>query len=250
MRKKYRKSPLIEMLCEFYFAPSISQDLDNLINELHEKLQAHFPKKTYLQLQASQITIDNSGAPGLTEQLLPLIRFQSSNEQALIQVGHNFLAINHLKPSTSWDAFLPSVHIAWNAYRETVRPETIQRIALRSINRIDITNNYINLEDYFDFRPFMEQKLLQDISAFTLGIQIPYEETRDSLNVQLASITSESPNTVATILDLTYSLTRLGDIAFDGITQWLVTAHGHIEDAFEACITNQLRSVLEEVTEC
>jgi uncharacterized protein (TIGR04255 family) len=71
--------------------------------------------------------------------------------------------------------------MGFNIYRETVKPETIRRIALRYINRIDITSNHISLEDYFEFRPFMRQKMLQDISAFTLGIQIPHEETRDKL---------------------------------------------------------------------
>src|SRR2546421_10957197 len=39
MRKKYKKPPLIETLCEFYFAPETSQDFDNIINLLYEKIQ-------------------------------------------------------------------------------------------------------------------------------------------------------------------------------------------------------------------
>jgi uncharacterized protein (TIGR04255 family) len=246
MRKQYRNPPLVEVLCEFHFAPDRFQDFDSFIGLLYEKLQGDFPRKYSLQLQASQISIDNSGTPGFTEQLLPLVRFQSSNEQVLIQVGQNLLTINHLKPYASWEEFLRSVTMGLNVYRETARPETIQHITLRYINRIDIPGSCISLEDYFEFRPLMKQKLLQDISAFTLGIQIPYEETRDILNVQLASINSESPNRVAAILDLTYSLVCLGDLPFNAVTEWLTTAHDHINDAFEACITDQLRNVFEE----
>jgi uncharacterized protein (TIGR04255 family) len=249
MRRKYKKPPLIETLCEFYFAPETSQDFDSIINLLNEKIQTRFPKKYRLHLQASQINIDNSGTPEITEQLLPLVRFQSSNEQVLIQVSQNLLTVNHLKPYTSWEEFLPSVEMGFNAYQEVVKPKTIHRVALRYINRIEITGNRIGLEDYFEFRPFIGQKLLQDISAFTLGIQIPHEETRDILNIQLASIDSESPNTVAIVLDLTYSLVRLEDISLDNITGWLSVAHNHIEDAFEACITDQLRNLFEEVKE-
>jgi uncharacterized protein (TIGR04255 family) len=113
MRKKYKNSPLIEALCEFYFPPETSQDFESIISLLNEKIQTSFPKKFRLQLQASQINIDNSGTPVVTEQLLPLVRFQSSSEQVLIQLGQNLLTVNHLKPYTSWEEFLPSVEMGF-----------------------------------------------------------------------------------------------------------------------------------------
>ena len=113
MRKKYKNPPLIEALCEFYFPPETSQDFESIINLLNEKIQISFPKKFRLQLQASQINIDNSGTPIVTEQLLPLVRFQSSSEQVLIQLGQNLLTVNHLKPYTSWEEFLPSVEMGF-----------------------------------------------------------------------------------------------------------------------------------------
>lgn len=247
MRKKYKNPPLIETLCEFYFAPDDFQDFENIVHLLKEKIQTDFPKQSRLQFQASQINIDNSGTPILTEHLLPLVRFQSSTEQVLIQVGQNLLTVNHLKPYTSWEEFLPSVEMGFNAYREVVKPKAIHRIALRYINRIEFARSRIGLEDYFEFRPFIGQKLLQDISAFNLGIQIPHEKARDALNIQMASIDSGSPNIVAIMLDLTYSLVKLEDITFDTINEWLTRAHNHIEDAFEACITDQLRELFEEV---
>jgi uncharacterized protein (TIGR04255 family) len=250
MSKKYKNPPLIEALCEFYFAPETSQDFDSIINLLYEKIQTGFPKRYRLQLQASQITIDNAGIPEITEQLLPLVRFQSSSERVLIQVGQNLLTVNHLKPYTSWEEFLPSVEMGFDAYREVVKPKTIHRIALRYINRIEITSDRIQLEDYFEFRPFIGQKLLQDLAAFTLGIQIPHEGARDILHIQLTSIDSGTPNTVAIILDLTYSLVRPEDITLDNMSEWLINAHSHIEDAFEACIADQLRNQFEEVKEC
>lgn len=249
MRKKYKNPPIIEALCEFQFVSDTPEDFDSITNLMYEKIRADFPKKLRLQLQTSQINVGNSGTPEITEQFLPLVRFQSSNEYVLMQLGQSFLSINHLKPYTSWEEFLPSVKMGFNAYREVVKPKSIHRIALRYINRVEITNNRINLEDYFEFRPLIRQKVLQDISAFTLGIQIPHENARDMLNVQLASIDSEAPNTIAVILDLTYSLAEPESIALDKIADWLTVAHNHIEDAFEACITDQLRKLFEEVKE-
>lgn len=249
MRKKYRKPPIIEALCEFQFVSDMPEDFDSIATLMYEKVSASFPKRLRLQLQTSQINVDNSGTPEITEQFLPLVRFQSSNEYVLIQLGQSFLSINHLKPYTSWEEFLPSVKMGFSAYREVVKPKSVHRIALRYINRIEIPNNRINLEDYFEFRPFLKERVLQDISAFTLGIQIPYEAARDVLNIQLASIVSEVPNTIAILLDLTYSLTKPEDITLDKISDWLSVAHNQVEEAFEACITDQLRELFEEVKE-
>lgn len=250
MRKKYKNPPLIEALCEFYFTPEMSQDFDRIIALFYEEVRTSFPKKDQLQLQASQITINNGGNAEITQQLLPIVRFQHNNGQVLIQVGQDLLTINHLKPYTSWEDFLLSVEMGLNAYRNVVRPKSSYRIALRYINRIEITGDRINLEDFFEFRPFTGQKLLQDFAAFSLGIQIPHEEARDILSVQLASVGSESPGTVVMVLDLTYSLVKPGGITFDNFSEWMTDAHSRIEDAFEDCITDRLRNLFGEEKEC
>jgi uncharacterized protein (TIGR04255 family) len=40
-----------------------------------------------------------------------------------------------------------------------------------------------------------------------------------------------------------------GEGALDDIIEWLDIAHSRIEETFEACITDQLRHIFEEVTE-
>lgn len=250
MRRTYRNPPLIEALCEFHFAPEASQDFDSVIQLLSQKIQARFPKRSRLQLQASQIDVNSSGMAEITKQVLPLVRFQSDNEQVLIQVGQNLLTINHLRPYTSWEEFFPSIEAGLHAYREVVNPATLLRIALRYINRIAIPGKRIQLEDYLELRPFIGQIALQDLAAFTLGIQIPHEDSRDMLSIQLASADSGSPEAVAILLDLTYFLKRPDDFSLDTVSEWLMAAHTTIEEAFEACLTDQLRNLFEEVKEC
>lgn len=250
MRRTYKNPPLIEALCEFHFAPETPQKFDSIIQLLSQRIQAHFPKRLQLQLQASQIDVGASGMAEITKQILPLVRFQSTHGQVLIQVGQNLLTVNHLRPYTSWENFLPSIEVGLHAYREVVKPATILRIALRYINRIEIPGNRIQLEEYLELRPFIGQTVLQDLAAFTLGIQIPHEDGRDMLSIQLASTDSGSLDTVAILLDLTYYLTRTEDFSLDTVSEWLTTAHNTIEEAFEACLTDHLRNLFEEVKEC
>lgn len=246
MSKKYKKSPIIEALCEIHFAPDTSWDL-TMPDLIYEEIQATFPKRTQLQLQTSQIQIHTTSTAEVMGQIIPLIRFQRPDDLALIQVGPNLLTIHHLKPYPSWENFFSLIEIGLNAHRKVVKSDKIRSISLRYINRIEITGEPINLEEYFEFRPTFGTKIPGNIHAFAIGVQIPYEKDRDLLNLQLASIHSNIPNTIAMMLDLNYSLLQSEYITWNTFAPWLHIAHKHIEETFEACITDKLRKTFEEI---
>jgi uncharacterized protein (TIGR04255 family) len=94
-------------------------------------------------------------------------------------------------------------------------------------------------------------KTCQDFGTFSLGIQIPYEESRDILNLQLASLPRHNSlsDNATIILSLDYFLLKTGEVALEEAFKWLDVAHQRIEDAFEACITQKLRHLFKEVKE-
>jgi uncharacterized protein (TIGR04255 family) len=252
--KKYRKSPIVEAVCEFQFEenpsfkekPSLESAIPGLV---YEKIRTTFP----ILRQAARITVSVTATPqevGPQFGTVPLMQFLRKDEKALIQVGSNLLSTNVLRPYPSWQKFLPLIKRGFNAYREVVAPKGIQRIGLRYINQIEIPSQNINLEDYFEFRPFVGSKLPQDFGTFVLGIQVPYEESRDILNLQLVSLPRPNISTdnATMILNLDYVLLKPGEVALDEAFKWVEIAHSHIEDVFEACITQKLRDLFKEVT--
>jgi uncharacterized protein (TIGR04255 family) len=175
------------------------------------------------------------------------MQFLCEDERALIQVGPHLLAVNHLKPYSSWPEFLPLIKKGFEAYCDVVDSKSIHRVSLRYINRIEVAGQSIELEDYFKFRPFVGPSLPQDFGPFIVGIQVPYEDSRDVLKLLLTSASAETPDTAAVILDLDYFLVKPGEVALDNVFEWVDVAHNRVEDAFEACITDQLRQMFEEV---
>lgn len=247
MNKKYKNPPIIEALCEFQFEPTTSWDIA-IPGLIYEEVKDAFPKRFQLQLQSSQINLNiGKDEAEIIGQIVPLIRFQRTDDLALIQVGPNLLTINHLKPYPSWQGFLPLIETGFKAYQKVVNPNGIQRISLRYINRIEIPALHVTLEKYFEFRPFLGTKKLQNINAFTVGIQIPYEDGKDTLNLQLSSIPSNNSNTSAMLLDLNYLLPKQEDIVWDNVTKCVEIAHNRIEEIFEASITEELRQIFEEI---
>lgn len=247
MGRRYKNPPIIEALCEFQFEPGPPWDLA-IPGLVYEKVRDNFPKRR--QVRALETSL-SAGPEGVEQQVRTTdrIQFLCEDERVLIQVGPNMLAVNHLRPYPTWPEFLPLIRRGFEAYCEAASPEGIRRIGLRYINRIEIPGQCIELENYFEFRPFVGPQLPQDFGPFIVGIQVPYEDSRDILRLQLANASVETLDTVAVMLDLDYFLARPGELPLDNIFEWVDVAHSRVEEAFEACITDRLRKMFEEVRE-
>jgi uncharacterized protein (TIGR04255 family) len=153
MGRKYKNSPIIEALCEFRFEPGLPWDLA-IPGLLYEKVRDGF--RTRRQVRAFETSVSAS-PEGVEQQVRAIDRMQflREDEKALIQVGPNMLAVNHLRPYPTWQEFLPLIRGGFEAYREAAGPEGIQRIGLRYINRIEIPGPGVEMEDYFLFYPFV-----------------------------------------------------------------------------------------------
>ena len=249
MSKKYKKSPIVEAVCEFQFKEDSSWDMA-IPGLVYEKVRNNFP----LRRQVARITVgisNTSDEPGPQVATVPLMQFLRKDEKSLIQVGAHLLSVSVLKPYPSWQRFLPLIKKGFNAYCDVVAPKSIQRIGLRYINQIEVPGQDIKLEDYLEFRPFVGLGLPQDFVTFALGIQVPYEEARDILSIQLTSlpVPKESTDRAAMILSFDYFLLKPEGVTLEEAFKWVEIAHKHIEDVFEACITQKLRHLFKEVTE-
>lgn len=247
MGKRYKRPPIIEALCEFQFEADSPWDLV-IPGLVYEQVRDAFPKRR----QAKVLDVGISAGPETVEgqvRTIDRMQFLDEEEKALVQVGPRLLAVSHLEPYPSWHEFLPLIKRGFRAYCDVAAPESIHRVGLRYINRIKVPGQRIELKDYLEFRPFVGPDLLQDVVSFITGIQVPYEDTRDILRLQLTSASVEMPDTLAVILDLDYFLAEPGGVTPDNVFEWVNVAHNHVEEAFEACITDRLRQMFEEVTE-
>lgn len=247
MARRYENSPIVEALCEFQFEPGLPWDL-TIPGLVYEEIRDEFPKKR--QAKQVQVELSATAEEGIAQKVTTSDRMQflQEDEKALVQVGPDLLAVNRLKPYPSWEEFVPLIRKGFNAYSKAAPPKGIRRIGLRYINRIEIPGESIKVEDYFRFYPFAGPDLPQEFARFIVGIHIPYEGLRDALRLQLASGTVETTDILTAMLDLDYFLAKPGEVTLDKVFEWVEIAHGHVEEVFEACITDRLRQMFEEVT--
>jgi len=246
MGKKYVSAPIIEALCEFQLPPDSKWDL-TVPGLVYEKVSDEFPDKDQRLVQ-QQVGLAQT-PEGLQQQIRTSERILlfSHDQKAFIQLGPHVMAVNCLKPYPSWEEFRGWIEKAFAALAETVNIETFQRIGLRYINRIEIPGPSVDLDAYFEFRPFLGKNLPQNIANFIVGCVLPFSDGRDCCKVQLTNAVAEGPDERAFLLDLDYFLVEPQAVARDGAMEWVESAHEEVEKLFEGCMSPRLRECFQEI---
>ena len=245
MSRVYRKPPIIEALCEFHF---VEEGWDWTIPGLiYQELKDRFPQKRQAQVvefevqaEPPQFSQRMKGGPGR-------MQFLRADQSALVQVGPNLLAVNHLPPYPHWSEFKVLVFDALSIYERVARPKGFRRIGLRYINRIEIPDAMSDFPTYFNLGPHLPGEIAAPYDTILMRVGLQHETEQGELLLTFASAPDDNDLTSAFILDLDFVTTAAGELNMETARDWVEIAHGHIETAFEACLRDRLREIFEEV---
>lgn len=214
----------------------------------YARVSERFPTRQQISaIEASVVT--DPGAGGLQQALVPVerVRLMRRDGAAAINVGPHYLSVSRTQPYQGWEEFGPMIAEALSDYREIATPSNLQRVGLRYVNQIQFPPRMtIELSTYFDFFPHLGERLPQNHANSVCGVQIPYDDDRDLLRVQLPD-QPPSPDATTMLLDLDYFLTKARHVTFDEIPGWLDIAHGRLEQVFEGVIRDELRAQFKPV---
>lgn len=249
MKNKYKKSPITEAVCEFRFDAGSPWDMA-IPGLIYEKVKQQFPKRKQIKrIDVNVLPTKDSFAQEVTA--IDQIRFLKEDERIFLAVSPHMLSTHILKPYSSWTSFLPLIKLGFDTYCQIAAPKGFNRIGLRYINKIEFDegetggDNKIDLEDYFEFRPYLGHEMNQDYHSFSLNTEQMFEDMRDNLKILLRKEKTRKPNHISYILDFDYFLLQPGRISSDDVFDWVEEAHSQIYDTFEACITEKLRKKFE-----
>lgn len=246
MSRKYLNPPLIEALCEFQFTGEAwDWTIPGLI---YQEIQQDFPIKRQaptiefeIQTSASEINQRTKGGPGK-------MQFVRADETALVQVGPHLLAINHLRPYPHWSGFKPLILRMFDVYRRIAAPTGFKRVGVRYVNQIDIPEPEFELATYFEFGPrFPEPLCHHQMKSVFLRVDLLNESEVGHLLLTLGSAPQTLEKPASFILDLDFVTNPTVQVSPDGVEDWIEQAHNRIETAFEACLTDELRQIFDEV---
>jgi len=237
MGKKYEKPPIVEALCEFRFTENPWRIIYPGL--IYEQIKDDYPDDNPLKcqtLESGRIVIEDR------------FQFLKKDTTGIIQMNRHLLSIHVLNCYTSWNNFFPEIQRIFQIYKNIVKPQKLNRIGLRYVNKFDIDTKIIPVEHFFNFYPFLGKNLPQTHGQFDMNVLIAYEEERDFLKLSQKTIPPQKEDTMSILLDLDYFTTSLkGNINLKKILTWIDTAHENLERAFEGCITDELRKEFKEV---
>ncbi len=246
MGKKYGNPPIIEALCEFQFIPSRPWDL-TIPGLIYERVKNKFPVRQQQVGIGVQFRPTEKGLEHKVEPAPPRIQFHKKNKTALIQVAPDLLAVNQLRPYSTWAKFKPMILETLKMYREIVNPKGFKRIGLRYINKINIKAKSIELSEYVDFYPYISKELPQVKTSFISRVEIPYLNNRDLMVITIGNASPEISEMLTIILDIDYRIANPETIKIEATDKWIEEAHSEIESAFESCIKDKSRVLFKEV---
>jgi uncharacterized protein (TIGR04255 family) len=244
--KKYEKPPVIEAVCEFRFTSETKWDV-TIPGLMYEKVSANYPNKEQRIIQEVEISKTASREIQHKIHTRERIHFLAEDRKSFIQVSPHLLAINRLKPYPTWTEFKPKIDDAFHKLTGIIDVKGLQRIGLRYINRIEIPGVPTELDNYFDFRPFLGRNLPQNMTGFILECELPFNSQQDLCRVRLTNAVAEKSDRNAYILDLDYFVTQSKAVSVDDALQWVEEAHQQVEEIFEGCINDRLRGIFKEV---
>lgn len=242
-RKRFKKSPLIEVLCEFHF-DSDQKWNPRLPDLIQEKLKSEFPVRKDVRHFEAQIELAPTGVKYATKEY-PRVQLRMGNNSALVQVGENFLTVNHLVPYTSWETLRERTRTAWKTYVEEAHPRQVKSAAVQYINRIEFDHATITLEKFLDFYPHVGPRLPQKHGNFFVGVEWQFDGGKNTLRAELAPVPPGERKAVTLLLVLHYT-GQIESARESDVFSWLDAGHQRLYETFISMLTEESRRLFEQ----
>jgi uncharacterized protein (TIGR04255 family) len=202
------RAPIVEALLDIGVVPSAAKAEDRLA-EVQSRLGGQYPTKQIRKTWTGQLEFRPDAAPLAKGAEGPsALQLTSRDGKEVVQVRPNGFSYSRLQPYTDWVSFSASARAAWHEYAKLVEPQSVNRIALRYINRIPLPSPVSDLSDYLQTGPTFAPGLPQPPKAFFFRAVLADEISRST--VILTETVEEGKNDLSVPLILDIDVFRVG----------------------------------------
>ncbi len=115
-----------------------------------QKLKSDYPVARKQLVQANEF----KGELGKKTELKSIkglrgVQIEKQDKKQIVQMQRDGFSLNRLRPYTSFDELMPEVMRCWQIYAEATKPAELTRIALRTINRIELPMGFAQAREAF-----------------------------------------------------------------------------------------------------
>ncbi|MDD1675352.1 MAG: TIGR04255 family protein [Methanomicrobiales archaeon] len=241
MTDAYVNPPITEAICEFRISLNTPWDL-TVPGVYYERVKDELPVREQKRVRSVEVKMAEEG---LREELLinERMHYFTADRNIGIQVGPHLLAVNMLRPYSSWNRFRPRIEHAFRVLRDIVDVQELDGLGLHYINVIEMPEGPPDLREYLSLIPPFGEILPARPESLIVGCEIPFAEGRDACRIEITDALSERKDGTAFLLDIEYYLSSPHTIPANDAVGWLEPAHDQVVHIFEACLREPAREL-------
>jgi uncharacterized protein (TIGR04255 family) len=240
---KYKRPPIQEVICEISF--KLPQPLDvNALEKMQPVWAAQYPQQNVVAERRVNLHLAVDKMESSETILGHKLIARSSDGKHLTQLGPTFLAVNRLSPYVGWEEEFHDRIV--DRFREVMSIfciETVTRVGLRYINRIDFPQRPLHWAEWFAVSlPVPE--VLRHGGEF----QFVYtQQLQDNLacRINFGTLPPISENATSVLLDI--DVVWQSEIAAASLEQALDGVHRPHRELFEGYLLDKTRGLFHDV---
>lgn len=238
MGQKLKNPPIVEALCEFRFDPSLPWDW-TIPGRLFDKIGEEFSERSQVQGLGVQIQVGPGTPPATYVRAGPeRVQLKRPDGSAMVQVGPNLLAVNHLRPYPDWATFRGLILRVFKDYCDVTQAASLNRIGLRYINQIPLAK-LVEIRDLITLKPPLKGPLDSPLGGFYQRYELAQDMPVGTLIHQTGIQEAEGRRFI--VVDLDFGSQEVANLRDSkSVETWLDSAHERVEEAFIASLNPEL----------
>lgn len=245
MSTHYPHAPITEAILDLRVTLPEDANQDSLDLTLNERFRG-YPKKEELFEAVGRFAVGPAGGASMQQKPLGW-KLASADNKQIAQSRRNGFTFSRLSPYNCWKTFRDEARRLWNVYAEILKPQSLTRLAVRYINRIDIPAESVDLKEYFRTSPEIAPDLPQNLEGYFMQLRLAYPNISGSCLINQTIVPPARPGYVSVVLDI--DLFRESDVPQQEKDVWsfFESLHKEKNQIFEACITDSTRKLFYHV---
>ena len=150
-RPHLSNAPILEAILDIKAALPAGTRLERLAT-MHGAISDRYPKRRTRKRIEGVLDIKSEGDVRLTRSAPTEdgYMFHSQDGKRIVQARLDGFTFNQLKPYETWEKLRDEAKEHWALYLDIARPESVNRIALRFINRMELPLPFDDFKDFFN----------------------------------------------------------------------------------------------------
>jgi uncharacterized protein (TIGR04255 family) len=170
--------------------------------------------------------------------------FPSADGKHVLQARRDGFTLSRLAPYDRWETFRDDAKSLWTLYSSIAKPEVITRVAVKYVNRFDLTLPIEKFGQFFNVRPELPGETPQPVEGFFMQLQIPHVDISAMLVLTQAIVPPPEVGMASIVLDIDLFCPNNPASDEEGLWRLLERLHERKNEVFEGCITDATRELI------